>query len=188
MLLLAFRRECYINSVIRDPENLREGTFGGVALSKSHSCFPSYLILCVIWVCLLPCRHPRTTNESRGNLSNKKFGRCSHLEVRVATWMCQMHFPQAPTWMFRRLTLRFSRFRPEKTLQPTLHALQQIARYQVSKSVSFIIQGFEHTSFEEQSDLQPSLFTGSSTSENVTSTSTFIINIVVSDENINYRA
>ena len=161
-----------INSVIRDPGDLRKGTSGG-ALSNSHS-YPVCVIIS-IRVCLLPCRHPRTTNESRENRSNKKFGRCSHLEVRVATWMCQKHFPQAP--MFRRLTLRFSQLRPEKTLHPTLHVLQQIARYQVSKSVSFIIQGFEHTSLEEQSDTQPSLFTGSSTSENVTSTSTLSLTL-----------
>ena len=86
---------------------------------------------CVIWVCLLPCRHPRATNDRRRNGSNKSFALCSHL--RVATWMCRMPNTQAP--MFRRLTLRSSRLRPEKTLHLTG---QQIAQDQVSRSVSFV--------------------------------------------------
>jgi hypothetical protein len=97
--------------------------------------------------CLSPCRRPRTTNDPRGNGSSKQnnsFAQYSHLEVPIETWMCRVHYPQAP--MFRRLALRLSRLRPEDTLHRTLHTLFQILQYQVSRLAAFIILGFEHNS------------------------------------------
>ena len=88
---------------------------------RSLNCSPSVayhnFLSSTVWLSI-PCRHPRTTIDRLGNGSNKSFVQHSHLvEVRVATYMCRMNDPQAP--MLHRLTLRFLRLRPEKTLHPT---------------------------------------------------------------------
>ena len=101
----------------------------------------------------LPCRHPRTTKDRQGNGSNKSFALHSHLRN------CD---PQAP--IFRRLTLH-----------PMVHALSQIIQDQVRRSVLILnLRLLTHLEGHPSiSDAQPSLFTGSSTPANVTtSTST----------------
>jgi hypothetical protein len=89
------------------------------------------------WVCHSPCRH-RTTNDRRGNGSNKSYAQYSHLGVGVATWM---HYPLVQAPIFRLSTLRLSWLRPKKTLHLTVHPFWGIVQDQVSRLVSSTIQG-----------------------------------------------